>query len=241
LKNTWNFFGTSVKGLLHEKTGINNQDFWIGKNFKWGTLVAVSDGLGSRTKSDLGSKILCKSVIESAKIYHNNLEISKNRFLNLLHAIWLAKISPERAYDCSATCLFAMCIRDKVFIAQLGDGLIVVCRDNKEPIILSDNKDNSFSNITNGLSSDFNANNWRTCILDEKDCYAIVLCTDGISDDLDLSNEFEFANDLFINFHSKNNRVKNRELKKVIEKWPVKGSNDDKTIACLFNSENYNV
>ncbi len=50
---------------------------------------------------------------------------------------------------------------------------------------LSEDKSQGFSNITAALSPNVTANDWRYLSLQEEECDAVVLCTDGVSDDLD--------------------------------------------------------
>ena len=47
----------SVKGVLHENANIPNQDAYSVKKYKFGTILVVSDGLGSKKHSDIGSSI----------------------------------------------------------------------------------------------------------------------------------------------------------------------------------------
>ena len=69
LDQLWNSWGASVIGPLHVKAGIPNQDSWMARRYKWGNVVVVSDGLGSKAHSDHGSKAACLAVFEAAKSY----------------------------------------------------------------------------------------------------------------------------------------------------------------------------
>ncbi len=60
---------------LHVKAGIPNQDSWRARRYKWGNVVVVSDGLGSKAHSDHGSKAACLAVFEAARNYQNTLRL----------------------------------------------------------------------------------------------------------------------------------------------------------------------
>ena len=79
-------------GPLHVKTGIPNQDSWMARRYKWGNVVVVSDGLGSKAYSDHGSKAACLAVFEAAQSYQNTPDANIVDILRLIHANWLVKI-----------------------------------------------------------------------------------------------------------------------------------------------------
>ena len=52
--------GVSLKGNYHDI----NQDFFITKEYDDGYILVVSDGMGSKKMSQLGSKAICEAVYE---------------------------------------------------------------------------------------------------------------------------------------------------------------------------------
>ncbi len=237
IKNKWKVFGESVIGPLHVKAGLPNQDSWMARQYKWGNVVAVSDGLGSKSHSDHGSRAACLAVLEAARIYQKNQQAKIVDVLRLIHANWLVKTAPFSPADCSATCLFAFQIEGTITLGRLGDGMIIAFGDDeKNCLILSDNKQNSFSNYTYSLHYDFRPELWKTAMLETDRCKAVVLCTDGISDDLLQDKELEFAKDFVDEYAGMASRKRPLAIKKMLNDWPVPKHSDDKTIACLFKN-----
>ncbi len=235
LDQLWNSWGTSVIGPLHFKSGIPNQDSWIARRYKWGNVVVVSDGLGSKAHSDHGSKAACLAVVEAAKSYQNNPESNIVDILRLIHANWLVKLAPFSQSDCSATCLFVIQTKKRLTLGRLGDGMIAVLGESeKDNLILSDDKQDSFSNYTNSLRQEFKPHQWEIATIESTACNAVVLCTDGISDDLLPETEVAFAKEFSQSYSPMSAQKRSFELNKMLNEWPVPGHTDDKTIACLF-------
>jgi len=235
----WDTFGESVIGPAHKKNGIPNQDYWMAKQFWWGNVVVVSDGLGSKSHSDIGSKAACLSVIETAGTFYKNQNANINDILRFIHANWLIKIAPLSASDCSATCLFVIQMNGKLILGRLGDGLIAVnSKIDKNCFILSDNKQDSFSNMTNCLTSNFNINCWETILVNDENYNAVILCTDGIADDLEPECETEFAKSIYFKYKDFNSKKRKKDLQILLNDWPTPKHSDDKTIACLYKKGN---
>lgn len=229
----------SVAGPLHVKNGIPNQDCCVAKRCKWGNVVAVSDGLGSKIHSDRGSKEACKAVFEAARCYSNrdmgNFDSQTIDILQAIHANWLIKIAPLSPYDCSATCLFAFLYREEIMLGRLGDGMIVALgKSDKDNLILSENKQDSFSNCTECLQEEFMPDKWEVKIINSNEYDAILLCTDGISDDLVPEKTIAFSQELHRAYVNMSPRRVTRDIKRWLNAWPTPGHSDDKTIACLF-------
>ena len=235
LDQLWNSWGATVIGPLHVKAGIPNQDSWMARRYKWGNVVVVSDGLGSKAHSDHGSKAACLAVFEAAKSYQNTPDANIVDILRLIHANWLVKIAPYSSTDCSATCLFAIQVEGILTLGRLGDGMIAALGETEENhLILSDNKQDSFSNYTNSLRQEFKPDQWEIATIESAAYNAVVLCTDGISDDLLPEKQIEFVRE-FVDEYSDMKRGKRRNsIQKMLTDWPVPGHSDDKTIACLF-------
>jgi len=120
-------------------------------------------------------------------------------------------------------------------MGMLGDGLIAVLKNDGTVLSLAEDKTNGFSNITSALSKKTTDKEWRFMTLQEELCRAVLLCTDGVSDDLTDTDAFisEFLThtvDSACISASRNARI-------MLENWPVPKHSDDKTIACLFRRE----
>jgi serine/threonine protein phosphatase PrpC len=231
----WSSWGASIIGPMHIKNGIPNQDSWKARQYKWGNVLVVSDGLGSKPHSDHGSKAACLAVFEAAKTYQNNRQAKIPDILRLIHANWLVKVAPFSPSDCSATCLFAIQIDEQITLGRLGDGLIAVYGESeKDCFILSDKKQDSFSNYTYSLHHEFKPNQWETVTIDSSSCKAILLCTDGISDDLLPESEIKFTQEFVDEYRNIAPNMRAYKLKSMLSNWPVPCHSDDKTIAVLY-------
>ena len=231
----WSSWGVSAIGPLHVRTGIPNQDSWMARRYKWGNVVVVSDGLGSKAHSDFGSKAACFAVIEAAKSYQKDPNAKIIDILRLIHAYWLVQTAPFSPSDCSATCLFAIQIEGVITLGRLGDGMIAVSgKSKKSSFIMDENKQDSFSNFTNSLQQEFKPGQWETATVESDECKAVVLCTDGISDDLLPEKQMSFAEELCSTYKDLNAVKRHKDIKRWLSEWPVPGHTDDKTIACLF-------
>ncbi|MDD7984710.1 PP2C family serine/threonine-protein phosphatase [Lentisphaera marina] len=234
LDQLWSSWGASVIGPLHVKSGVANQDSWMARRYKWGNVVVVSDGLGSKKHSDHGSKAACLAVFEAAKSYQNTPDANITDILRMIHANWLVKIAPYSSSDCSATCLFCIQIENMITLGRLGDGMIAALGETDGSyLILSDNKQDSFSNFTNSLQQEFKPEQWEIETIESAACNAVVLCTDGISDDLLPEKQMSFAQELYSSYADLKSAERMKDLKRWLKAWPVPGHSDDKTIACL--------
>ena len=209
----------------------------MARRYKWGSVVVVSDGLGSKAHSEHGSKAACLAVVEAARSFQNNPDANIVDILRLIHANWLVTIAPYSSSDCSATCLFAIQIGGIITLGRLGDGMIFALGETEDNhLILSEDKQESFSNYTNSLQQEFKPNQWETATIEGTACNSVVLCTDGISDDLLPEKQITFVQELYFEYVCLGSDERKRDLKRWLNKWPVPGHSDDKTIACLFKN-----
>ena len=237
----WKSFGASVRGPGHIATGTANQDAWSSFHHTWGDGVVVSDGVGSKPFSNFGSEAACLAVGCAARTHRikadiSKVEIDRDFLFERIKSHWLSIISPLEPRDCSATCLFAFRIGDGVIhLGMLGDGLVAALKSDGSVLSLSEDKTQGFSNITAALSSNLSDKEWRYFSLPEEECIAVLLCTDGVADDLDNVDGFVAS---FIEAHCSIAEISaNRRIREMLEKWPTPKHSDDKTIACLCREE----
>jgi hypothetical protein len=232
----WKSFGASVIGPGHVTTGKPNQDAWAAFHYTWGDGIIVSDGLGSKPFSDFGSHAACLAVACAVHACRGRTGKGHAFLSDRIKWKWLSLIAPLESRDCAATCLFAFRMGDGVFrMGMLGDGLAAAVKTDGSVVSLSDDKTESFSNITAALSPNVTEKEWRWLSIPEDDCKSIVLCTDGVADDLKDTDGFvkEFAG-----AHRDLSSVSAaRRTREVLGNWPTPKHSDDKTIACLFREE----
>lgn len=65
----WRGFSGTEVGPLHQRLGLPNQDSCHLELENDLVLVAVSDGLGSKSLSHIGSQAVCRAVVRVARHY----------------------------------------------------------------------------------------------------------------------------------------------------------------------------
>jgi len=229
-------FGASVRGPGHIRSGMPNQDSFLIRKFKNGWVAVVSDGVGSRPFSDVGSRAVCKAVASAVSLYLNSQnEVDIKNVLRLVHARWLFEISPNIADECNATVLFAVITQKKIILATLGDGMIC-CRHGDETTILTDNKTDSFSNVTTCMKYKFSYDDWNITEIPFENFRYVALATDGISDDVIQEKLPAFVDGFVCEYSKISKSVRTKKIKKMLNDWPVPKHSDDKTIACIVNA-----
>lgn len=236
MNTRWKSFGVSMIGPGHIKTGVPNQDCFMERHANHFDCIVVSDGVGSCIRSDRGSQAVCRAVIKTLSAL--NVEISEfsiNTFVDQIKKNFLAGIVPFPIKECSATCLWAIRADEKIVLGMLGDGLAACLLKNGTIQILSDDKTDGFSNLVSALSDKTGFENWKYVKIREDQCRAILLCTDGISDDLDDIEGFVSG---FFESCMNSARITNiRNTRNMLLNWPRPKHSDDKTIVCMFPVE----
>jgi len=237
----WKSFGASVRGPAHIASGTPNQDSWASFHHVCLDGIVVSDGVGSKPFSNFGSDAACLAVGCAAQACHINADmfqakINRDILFERIQRHWLSIISPLEPRDCSATCLFAFRFGDGlIHLGMLGDGLVAALKSDSSVVSLTEDKGHGFSNVTTALSSNVSPKEWRYFSLLEKECIAVLLCTDGVADDLDNVDDFVSG---FIEAHCSIAEISaNRRTRVMLEKWPTPKHSDDKTIACLCRED----
>jgi len=234
----WSSWGCSVRGPRHKRASLPNQDAWKARAYSWGNVVVVSDGLGSKSLSDIGSKAACNAVIDAARHFAAHSIAPIETIPPLIHALWRIRLGLHDVNECCATCLFVIQILDRIILGKIGDGLIAALGDaaasgNADKVLMTADKEDSDSYINNAtdcLSEKFYLKQWELKELSAASYTRIMLCTDGVSDDLTPAGCEIFSGEIC------NNGNNVPELRHTLVKWPVQGHSDDKTIACLVNS-----
>jgi hypothetical protein len=172
----------------------------------------------------------------AANACRDKTEIDHNFLFSRIKSNWLAGITPLEPRDCAATCLFALLLGDgAIHLGMLGDGLAAVIKANGSIVQLSEDKSQGFSNITAALSPNAREKDWMYLSLPAEECDSVLLCTDGVADDLDNIEGFVKG---FIEAHRGLATANaNRNSRQMLENWPTPKHSDDKTIACLFRED----
>ena len=75
-------------------------------------------------------------------------------------------------------------------------------------------------------------------LLDENEIESIVLCSDGISEDIQKDKILDFFKGYVSSYKDINSTKRTKDIKHWLKNWPVKGHSDDKTIVALIKETN---
>ena len=221
----------SVMGDLHKKSNLPNQDAYLVKRLKTGTLVVVSDGMGSHPHSDIGARSVCKSVLKAIQLWNEKGCDDIRLLIPILHALWGLEIFPLPKNECGATCLFAYIANcGKLYIGQLGDGNVFF--DIGDGVCLLKEKDDDFANLTVGINNIKSYSDWSLGCFDivDKDV-KICLMTDGVSETLVENKRNDFVNLVWKRVAEKNNIIeRNNLIFRLLDQWNAINAGDDRTL-----------
>ena len=182
-------------------------------------IIAVADGLGSAPLSQIGSKHVIQSVIETLR------DPISDCIWERISESWRSSLDgPAEDYD--TTCKFACIRKDKVILGSIGDGWLGV--KNTDGYFELDNQ-KEFTNITKSMCS---KNMLEETILIECSIDELVsfgLSTDGFSEDMDSESRETFLTDAGCSL-SECPLNTFEEIQHVLENWPIKSNKDDKTL-----------
>ena len=235
----WRGFGDSEIGPLHLRQGLPNQDAYHLELENEPLLIAVSDGLGSKSLSQLGAQAVNRAVVKLAQYCVDRSEIEPQYLLKLFHDFWLEELQDIDVEQCRCTALFAIVLVEQTFIAQLGDGdcCIITSKQivgEQQVRFLTDKDDDLFANQTHSLGNKFQASQWQFCLQPTAELDACFLVTDGIADDLALEHRASFYLELLRQYRQLSDDDVKEDVRGWISQWPVAGHSDDKTIAALY-------
>lgn len=224
------YFGASVAGPAHRALRKPNEDQWLGASGAFGSLVVVSDGLGSKERARHGATKACIATLRAVRGWHKAGTCSFDDLVSRIEPLWLEEIAPFDRLDCAATCLLALAHHDgRTYVAALGDGMAAVRRrgaiERVERPRASD-----FSNETQSLGS---GGVWAKRCFECAEIDIAVLASDGVSDDLRPERLADFVAWLKDEIATLQPVPRWRSLRRELSEWPTPRHLDDKTIAVL--------
>jgi len=223
--------GVSVTGPAHIVLRIPNQDSYSAKIFKSGFIAVVADGLGSSRFSNVGSKAVCRAVIDASGVWIREKSNSCEKLLKLIKVLWELYLGNYSVEDCGTTCLFVILRNNELLLFQLGDGLILNSGKNGNYVHPASKKE--FSNLTNSMHNNKRIDEWSMAKILVKGGNSLMICTDGIADDLFCEKYFDFMK--FIKSKISGIKKSKREsiIRNMLVNWPTKNHTDDKTILII--------
>ena len=213
--------GATVRGKFHKNSKLPNQDHFLIDNRKHYTLAVVCDGLGSKKYSQHASKKLCKIIKKEVRyrFKHNNLNPYET--IESIQKKYIKKLWPFNLTNADTTCLFVIVSNKSILMCQIGDGLIASKGDK---IITPEIKEKDFTNETRSFGKSKKKDwNLKMITKEENQSYKLILCTDGIAEDIIIDSLGDFVEEV--------SKLKN--LKTILKEWPNVYSNDDKTIVVV--------
>ena len=223
-------YGASTSGKMHVQNKLPNQDAFLVDNNKFYTLAVVCDGLGSKKHSRAASHKLCRIIKKQVHKRFKKRALKPYDLVKDIQIKFKKKIWPYNLKNCDTTCLFALISSTSILLFQLGDGLNAVKFNNQ--IIKCDPREKDFTNETNAFGISKQSDWIFKNITKEKDTnYELLLCTDGISEDIIDDSLLDFIKTVCVNTNGK--YKSNPCLKNILDTWPNKYSNDDKTIVVV--------
>jgi serine/threonine protein phosphatase PrpC len=225
------YFGASVAGPAHRVARKLNEDRWLGASGSFGSLIVVSDGLGSKPQARRGAQAACTATLRAVRSWFSEGGGSFEQLLPRIEAFWLEEIAPHDRTDCAATCLMALAHRDGgSYVAALGDGMAAVRSGRAVDRIEFPRGSSAFSNETMSLGG---SGTWASRRYGVAEVDAVVLASDGVSDDLRSDRIADFIAWLTDDIAPLQPQPRWRQLCRELHDWPTPRHLDDKTLAVL--------
>ena len=224
--------GATVTGPGHLARKEENQDALLLRGWKGGWIASVADGLGSRPHSGHGAACACRVAREVLCKAKSTLDVQQA--IPTIHARWLRAIQPKSPSDAATTLLFARVTSGgRVDTAQLGDGLLMIRQNGRLQIITKER--GGYGNQTWALEERYDPRQWVSSsykLVRPGD--GVILMTDGIADDLNLSSLPQFFDAIYGEVKGRNRRMGKRWLESELLNWATPLHSDDKTLAAVF-------
>ena len=225
------FGGISIMGSYHNV----NQDSFLCKPYKDGYIMVVSDGMGSKSLSHLGSKCICECVYDVVSNYAFDLDvISFKDIIYACHEEWKKRLSDFDIKQCYATLLVAVIRKKTIKAARLGDGFLAIYADGKVTC-LYDKKENYFANETDCLKENLDREKIEIVKIEYSKYQGAVSCTDGVEiGTMQEKDIIGFTQEFVDEYSNKEKEDVIEEIESWLEDWP---GIDDKTLVFVMGGE----
>lgn len=220
----------SDTGVSHRVKGVPNQDAADYVSINGDFALAVSDGVGSCKKAEIGSA----AAVEAIKRVF--LSLQGQPFPPVLTKVtrrivdeWMSLLAGTNPDDCCATLKAAMKLGDKLLLISIGDGLLAVSSSGMKCCAPSENT--LFTNQTQCLNSSIKEDDFWTSVfkLDIYVPYVVFACSDGVSNGIQEGREMDLIKEI-------ETQITASELQSELESLLVDISNyssDDRTVGVV--------
>lgn len=215
--------GASVTGRVHARSANSNQDRWRGWSGRAGSVVVLSDGMGSRTHGARSAEAACDAVV--ATISEASAQgLAVQALPAAIEREWARQLDGVPRSAVGATCLFSWAPHDGPVVAgQIGDGIVLWRADGGVRRLVP--AKTSWLNETSSLGG----GEWHIAEVWESR-RPILLASDGVADDIDPGAEEELW-ELTTGLVSDEGPTRATErLRRELEGWPSPSSKDDRTL-----------
>ena len=172
---TWRALASSVAGSGHRARGVGCEDASCVEVLDDGTLlVVVADGAGSARLADEGSSLAVAAALEALRAGVGLVDVMETARLALEPVV-----SGERLGDRATTLLVVRVGGGVVETAQVGDGAVVLRRDDALEVLAADDK-GEYLNETCFLTSDGWREGLRCETVPADGVDAVAAMTDGL-------------------------------------------------------------
>lgn len=190
----YTFVTVSDTGVSHAIQGAPNQDaaLFISENEDFA--LAVSDGVGSCAKADIGAQAAVaavKTVFCSAKEAQGDLVFCEVPDQTI--AEWKRHLGSLNPDECCATLKAVMKFGNKLMLFSIGDGLLAVTSRGMHCCAPTDT--NMFANQTMCLNAETQSKDFWTSEfrLDTYVPFVVFACTDGVANGIQEGKELELV------------------------------------------------
>lgn len=196
----YTFVVISDGGLSHKLNHIPNQDAVMYEIKDDDFAIAVSDGVGSCRKSDIGSKSAVEAIRKLfSMIRAGDVEIKQDMIEDIIIETWKDLINDECIDDYCATLKSVIKIKNELILISIGDGLLAVTSNGIFEVAPMENC--QFINQTLCLNENVkNSDIWISFFrLDTYVPYVVFLCTDGVANGITEGQELELVREIETN------------------------------------------
>lgn len=221
-----------MKGSYHNY----NQDSFGYHQLRRGFISVLSDGLGSKPLSQIGSRSLCDSAIEVGVELGDMLAvIFPLEYVRKVYERWVEKVVPFQITNCYATMLVFVLYGSRAFAARLGDGFIGMYLNGRVEVLF-DRKTEYFANETDCFTENLEIDKVETYETDVYEIRGGLLCCDGIEvgDMLETDLTF-FAKDFVEEYSGMQKEEISADILSWLSDWT---GSDDKTIVYFIAERN---
>ena len=223
---------SSVRGPAHRRVGLPCQDAWLAVPGSGPSFAAVADGLGSRPHARDGAYAAVRAARDAWRRWQTSAVAGLDDLVRILEPTWRIRLGELEPGDCASTCLVYVEDRTgRAGLAQLGDGLIARCGRGGD-IEVHEVEPKDFGH-TLALGVPHRLDDWSLTMIEPlRPGEAVLLATDGVSEDLDrtrltdlvgwVTNELAFG------------PAPGRRLAVELRAWPVPHHRDDKTLLVMW-------